>query len=63
QWHQNSLFAVSYSGNKRPFENECKGVHCGAAQQRTLGFHTMSAISELSQTIARPCYIKCAGAF
>jgi hypothetical protein len=62
EWHQNSLIAVLYIAIKRPFENECKGVHCGAAQQRTLGFHTLSAISELSQTIARPCYIRCAGA-
>ena len=49
------------AANREPFKNECKGVHCGAAQQRTLGFHTLSAISELSQTIARPCYIRCAG--
>jgi hypothetical protein len=56
------LCAISDHVTNRPFENECKGVHCGAAQQRTFGFHTLSAISELSQTIARPCYIRCAGA-
>ena len=61
QGHENGPFAISYTVTKRPFKNECKGVHCGAAQQRTLGFHTLSAISELSQTIARPCYIRCAG--
>ena len=58
QGHENGPFAVLGITNKRLFVNECKGMRFGTAQQRTLGFHTLSAISELSQTIARACYIR-----
>ena len=44
QGHQNSLFAVSYIGNKRPFVNECKQELSRCARPKTLGFHALSAI-------------------
>ena len=47
---------------REPFVSECKCRLCGAVQSKALGSLTLSAISELSQTIARTCYIKCAGA-
>ncbi len=62
QGHQNTLFTVFCIVNKRPFVSECKCRLCGAVQSKALGSLTLSAISELSQTIARTCYIKCAGA-
>ncbi len=62
QGHQNSLFAVSYTITKRPFVNECNRSLCGAAHQKPLGFHTLSAIREISQTTERACYIRYAGA-
>lgn len=62
QGHENSLFAVLCIASKRPFVSECKCGLCGAVQYKALGSLTLSAISELSQTIARACYIKCVGA-
>ena len=58
QGHQNRPFAVSYTTNKRPFVNECNGLLCGTFQQETLGFHTLSAIREISRAVPRQCYIK-----
>jgi hypothetical protein len=62
QGHQNSLLAVSYIANKRPFVNRCKGVLCGAVHHKALGFHTLSVIQEFSQSIARAHYIGYTGA-
>lgn len=50
------------AANREPFVNKCKGALYGAAYRNALGFHTMSAIGEPSQTIARVCYIRSAGA-
>ena len=62
QGHENGPFAILCITNKRPFVSECKCGLCGAVQYKALGSLTLSAISELSQTIARACYIRCAGA-
>jgi len=51
-------FSVSCIATKRPFVNECKGVRCGAARQKALGFHALNAIGEISPTIACACYIE-----
>jgi hypothetical protein len=44
QGHQNSLFAVSYIANKRPFVNRCKGDLCGPVRVNSLGFLALSAM-------------------
>ena len=62
QGHENGPFAIYSIATKRPFVSECKCRLCGAVQSKALGSLTLSAISELSQTIARTCYMKCAGA-
>ena len=56
------LFAIAKHVSNRPFVNECKGALCGAVHQKALGFHTQSAIREVSRTIARACYVRCTNA-
>ncbi|GHC39989.1 hypothetical protein GCM10007291_47240 [Gemmobacter nanjingensis] len=58
QGHKIRPFAVSYISNKRPFVNGCKGAFCGPAQQKALGFGTVSEIREPSPGLAYACYIK-----